>query len=444
MFDEWHFAAFVDNYLSGKYLFDIHPPFGKLTLSLAAKLGGYVNRNYTFNNLGQPYGDLVYYPQRVVSASVGSLIPSVMYLIARALGLDPLVSATVGAMPLLDMLLCIESRLILTDSQLVLYSQLALLCALYLWATPKSTPKRYMWLTLTAVFGACAVSTKWTAIVTPGLIALVSLTGAIFPLQGPLDLLEMAYAGALAIGIYMGTFWVHFRLLPLSGPGDAFMPIEFQQTLVGSEYYRQNDASKVAAPGFVENFRYLNWEMLRANSAIEMRHHWESAWHEWLYNARGILYIDEDAGSGNREMIYLISNPVLTVVSGCGVLFGLSLLLATPVILWRGRMSGALSAVRKRAGVVFVLVSGWVLNLVPYIGVRRCTFLYHVLPALQLASLLAGVALQTVPSRRVRTALCVAVVAAMAAAFWYWRAWTYALERSYDELKALRWMPRWN
>lgn len=368
-----------------------------------------------------------------------------MYLIARALPLDPVVSATVGAMPLLDMLLCIESRLILTDSQLVLYSQLALLCALYLWGAPKSTPKRYVWLTLTAVFGACAVSTKWTAIVTPGLIALVSLTGAIFPHEGALDVLEMGYAGVLAISIYMGTFWVHFRLLRFSGPGDAFMPIAFQQALLGNEHYGRYDPSKVPVPGFLESFLYLNQEMLRANSAIEQRHHWESAWYEWLYNARGILYIDEDAGAGKREMIYLISNPVLTVVSGLGVVFGVVVLMATPALRRRCATAADEAFVQRRGGIVGFFIVGWLLNLGPYIGVRRCTFLYHVLPALQLASLLAGMALQAVPRKwGVRRVVCAVVVAAMAAAFWYWRAWTYALGRSYKELESLRWMPRWN
>lgn len=33
VFDEYHFGRFLNNYLTGNYLFDIHPPLGKLTMA---------------------------------------------------------------------------------------------------------------------------------------------------------------------------------------------------------------------------------------------------------------------------------------------------------------------------------------------------------------------------------------------------------------------------
>jgi len=435
--------------MSGKYLFDIHPPLGKLTLSAAAKLGGYKNINYTFDLIGKPYGDLVFYPQRALSALFGSFVPSVMFLTGRALQLSMPVSLTVGAMALFDILLCIESRLILTDSQLIFFIQIALLCALKLWAAPKSTPRRYIWLVLTAFFGGCAISTKWTAIVAPGMIGIVSLTGAVFPVEGMLDLLEMVAAGVIALGVYVGCFWMHFKLLPFSGPGDAFMAKDFRRTLIGGPMY---DA-KAIRPSFLRLFQYLNWEMLRANKDIKSRHPWESKWYEWLYNARGILYLDNKLADGKREQVYLIVNPVLSIVTAIGVFSCVVILLAFPIrylLTKRKRMASdnlkaALQNLRKRAGVICFFLFGWISNLMPYIGIKRCTFLYHVLPSLQMASLLTAYALEQLPTKlMVRQVVCMVIVVSMGLAFYYWRPWIYALPRTREDLRALQSMPRWN
>lgn len=161
VFDEIHFAGFIHHYLKGTYLFDIHPPLGKLTLVAVAKLFGYRPIDYSFGSIGQSFGDLVYYPQRAFSALAGSFIPPVMFLTARSLSLSIPASIATAAMPLFDMLLCVESRLILTDSQLILYLQLSYLTAFLLWQTPRSTANRYALLCLTALASASALTTKW-------------------------------------------------------------------------------------------------------------------------------------------------------------------------------------------------------------------------------------------------------------------------------------------
>lgn len=448
VFDEVHFGNFVDNYITGQYLFDIHPPLGKLTLAAAAKLGGYKSQNFSFEQIGTPFGDVVYLPQRALAALVGSLIPPVMFLTGRALDLSVLVSVTAGAAAVFDNLLCIESRLILTDSQLIFFVQAALLCALKLWATPKSTPRRYMWLLLTAVFGGCAISTKWTALVAPGLIAVVSLTGLVFPVEGMLDVLEMAVAGVVALSIYVGCFWLHFKLLPRSGAGDAFMAMDFRKTLIGSPQYD----SKVEKPSFSVLFRYLNWEMLRANKDIKTRHPWETKWYEWLYNARGVLYLDEEVDGGKQERVYLLSNPALPIITGLGVIACIIIVIVTPIVYMRTkkRMAASeqlpevLGQLRKRWGVILFFLFGWIANLMPYIGIERCTFLYHVLPAQQIGSILTMIALEQLPTKlKIRQTACIIVIVSLGAAFYHWRAWTYALPRTIAEHEKLQWMPRW-
>lgn len=279
----------------------------------------------------------------------------------------------------------------------------------------------------------------------------------------------MVAAAIIAAFIYIGSFWIHFKLLPLSGEGDPFMKTEFQATLPGNKYYNP-DAPKIP---FLQNFWYLNWEMLRANSAIETRHPWESKWYEWLYNARGVLYSDENAGKGMKERIYIIVNPVLSIVTALGV-FGSVIFIGFKFISWfrkndlpqqnaaqtetssgekvnDGEKEDKLreiqtNQVRQRhPGVLVLLFVSWCGNLFPYIGIKRCTFLYHLLPALQLSSLMTGIMVDHIPRKfGLRIFVCTFLIASMAAAFYRWRPWVYALPRTEKELVDLRLMPRWD
>lgn len=487
-------------------------------MTAVAKAFGYKPAQFRFKEIGQPFHDLVYLPQRAFAATAGSFIPPVMYLTARLLSLSFFPSLATAAMPLFDMLLCVESRLILTDSQLILFLQLAYMFAFWLWQTPRSTPRRYVLLFFTAFFAACALSTKWTAFVAPLAIACISLTGLIFP-YARLDLLEMLAAAVIAAFIYIGSFWLHFKLLPLSGEGDAFMRNEFQATLPGNKQYNP----KAPRIPFLENFWYLNWEMLRANSAIETRHPWESKWYEWLYNARGVLYSDENFSRGRIERIYIVVNPVLTVITAIGVISAVIFIISKIAILVQKAVqsendslsetshTSSLSSSRRNTkasnrlsrkqtkkldgsalrvgkvvddeedtaidddgnddtnktlvkaqnidslltppeptvlryiGILLLLFVVWGANLLPYIGVKRCTFLYHVLPALQISSLITGVMLNCVPrTGRLRSIVSILVIIALGGAYYRWRPWVYALPRTEKELVALRLLPRWD
>ena len=50
-----HFGKFIGAYISGHYFFDIHPPFGKLVIALAAYSGGY-RTTQPFEVIGEPFG----------------------------------------------------------------------------------------------------------------------------------------------------------------------------------------------------------------------------------------------------------------------------------------------------------------------------------------------------------------------------------------------------
>ena len=73
VFDEHHFGGFTNKYLRGKYLFDIHPPLGKLTFVLFAWLFDYDPDTCSYDNIHDHYSPRCKFMiLRVVAGAWGS------------------------------------------------------------------------------------------------------------------------------------------------------------------------------------------------------------------------------------------------------------------------------------------------------------------------------------------------------------------------------------
>lgn len=55
-FDEVHFGHFANNYIDGKYFFDIHPPLGKYFLATTGYMIGF-NTSFSWANIGMDFED---------------------------------------------------------------------------------------------------------------------------------------------------------------------------------------------------------------------------------------------------------------------------------------------------------------------------------------------------------------------------------------------------
>lgn len=455
----------------GEFFWDIHPVLGKLVLAFGSWLLGYKPSDFAFSNIGKEYGDVRYLPLREVSAFFGVLTVPLLYRTARVLGLSNSVSLLAAMLLCWDTMHVTESRLILMDSQVLFTCVFALYSALCLWRTPPGTAKRYVWLVIAGLASGASISVKWTGLATPGLIAIVSFFGLHF-LAEPLSLLECGIAGASGLGLYAALFWLYLKVLIKSGPGDAFMPMDFQRTLIGSQHY---DA---AAPGmgFLRTFIEINRVMFTSNRDIVDDHNWASKWWQWVINARGILYYTQESppGSGLYAQIYLIGNPfVIWMVLAANILFVAWLLYSLRYSAGQARRTSAsdkltgdtkpklataaacpnvpsagtgyMPAPAERSVVatgVFLLF-GWLTSLLPFVLVDRTSFLYHYLPALMYGQLLAALLLDQLP-RRLRYFLCVLIACAVLAAFTYWAPWVYALPRTSEWHQSRRWMARWD
>lgn len=439
VFDEYHFGTFVDNILGGETYFDIHPPLGKLTLAFFGYMVGYrPHPNFGYDEIGKEYGAVLYFPLREIAALFGAVTVPLMYATARKIGVSWTGSFLCAALFCFDNLNIIESRLILTDSQIVFYLVFSLYCALQLWSSRPKSFSRYFWLSMTAFICGCSVSVKWTALGTPGLISIVSFFGFHF-LEYPLTLVECTCAGILGIGLYIFLFFVHFKTMTRTGPGVGFFPLDFRATLIGEPNY---DPEAKRKP-FFHLLWYLNKYMFTANAGITSRHHWESTWYQWIINWRGLLYYNQQIDK-DWAAVYLHNNPVVCWVCGAFVM----LFIVTFLMSIRYRSCKLLSISRRirfhyASRTCVFLFWGWLINLLPYILVDRSAFVYHYLPGLIYAQLLTGVVVDQLPFP-LRVLTTITILTATLAAFIYYMPWIYCFPISSDEHAARRWLPRWD
>lgn len=246
MFDEYHFGRFTNQYFAGTYLFDIHPPLGKLVLVFVAWLNGYDHTKCSYSNIQDQYQPgCKFMVLRATAAFFGSLTAPVFYQICRNWGGSVWAGLLCAAIFIMDNLNLTESRLILIDSQLIFWCATALLVAQFWWkrlnedaaaqeswaglfgcelshvdAERSALPaggdgcpvavftasglreritdhatraqaaaylskmmgelERNLWCVGVGIATSSAISIKWTALATPGMIALESFFGFFF------------------------------------------------------------------------------------------------------------------------------------------------------------------------------------------------------------------------------------------------------------------------
>jgi len=454
IFDEYHFARFLLHYASGEYFFDIHPPLAKLTLYFASTVfGGFPpSSDLSFlDQIGNQYPpNFNYQSPRAVSAFFGILCIPVLYLTCRTLSFPYDISILTTSFAIFDMNLTIESRLILTDSQLIFYSALTLYLMIQWWKCPTENAPIRRRLILTAVgisCGAC-ISVKYTGLATPALCGLMSLTGLGGLLRKRIAFWECVYVGMVGIGVNLLSWYVHLKLLPYSGTGDAFMSKGWD--LIGSIRYDKS----VKTPTFIEKVVELNTEMIRVSARISVKHEWQSMFYEWPLTLRGILYyVYKHEQNSHVEWIYLLGNPmVYWTTTACILCFAISCIFRfarrNPAIKSRrvlNRNGFWSEPTRDYFKLGLFLFSGWALNLLPYFAVSRPAFLYHYLPALYYALLLSGLTLHHFAfPRMIRLCICIIGFSVALCVFCFYSPWIYAVPISETRKSAMQWLPRWN
>lgn len=330
VFDEVYFARFGRNYLAGVPFFDAHPPLGKYLIALSIWLGGGFH----------PWG------YRWLNALMGSLIPVAVAVLAYLLTRRSRIALLSGLFVALDGLFLVESRYALINISLVLFGVLAQI--LWLWGLRSQGRGRSLWLMAAGMaFGAC-VAVKWSGL-------------------------------GFLLGV--GLFWVLQQRLPL--PTEWKTPYQWWQMCLLLPLVVFGVYTLLWLPHLQlhphQHLLDLHQQMFNFHRSVaSTAHPYCSPWWSWPLLLRPMSYFFQRVQTLNEPVPVI--GPPLPMADTHWVYAVYALF--NPPLLWLGTLA-TLALVPLRLTTIagrFVLLN-YAANLLPWVLVSRCVFIYHYLPA---------------------------------------------------------------
>lgn len=353
VFDEVYFGQFVNSYFTHQYYFDIHPPLGKLIIAFFVWLL-HGQSSFDFSKIGNPAGNI--FLMRFMPALAGTLFCLIIYFLARKMGLSQKAAFIAGFLVLFDNAILTQSKFILVDIFLLFFGFLSL----YFIFCFKQKLSFIFW-ALAGISAVMAFSIKWTGLSFVAIVGICYLAFSFKKIKPAKILIWGLIVLAMSFAVYYLIFYVHFQLLNLSGPGNPYMSQEFDKNQLGPW----------------DKFVELNYKMYFYNSNLKATHPYSSKWYQWPLDRRAIWYWTNTA-NGKIASIWLVGNPVVWL----GVLAGMIACLVGLLF----------KEFRKKANpILYLLIFGYFLNLLPFIFVTRIAFLYHYLSALVFGILILAV-----------------------------------------------------
>ena len=467
VFDEVHAGFYLNQYWLGKYLFDVHPPLGRLIFQLFGNLFGSAH-SVDFSLIGNalPFSVVML---RLVPMIAGTVLPLIVYLILRKLQISKAASMTAGLLIVLENSLVVQSRFILTDSFILLFGFLSLLLYLHFLERTSVREERphpvrdrgVAWLlSLSAAFAAAAGTVKWTGF---SFLLIILILEAIRMYSKPkrphrsrrLLGFICVYGGILAI-VYTAAFAVHFDILPYSGSGDAFMSPQFQKTLIGNGYAVN---PSIIPEGFFGKLFETNVEMLHADNTLTDPVQYSSRWYAWPIMLRPIFYwqsgVDASTAPASREYIYLLGNPLIywlgTASAAAVILYAAARAIRRAFTDRRRRkkdgqpqlQTAAVTGISASGYSGKFIAIGYLMNFLPFIFIGRVMFLYHYESALVFSIMALAWLVDRMLWKKWKAATISVILCICAASFLFFSPLTYGTPLSTQGLQARMWLSSW-
>ena len=391
VFDEVNYGKHVNGYLTGEHTFSGHPPLAIELITLSAKLLGY-NGSEAFRSIGDPFPNAM--RLRFLPAVVGSLIPVAAYALAVVLGAAPLAAFLAGILLVFDNALLVQSRFFLPDVFIVLFGLAGLIC----FAVAQKKQYAQGWLAGAGICFALAVSVKWSAggfMLVPIAVLLWKFARAVWRkrTQEADAFFRRAaiWFAVVPLLVYAAVNMIHVMLSTRPGTGDPFVSRAFYQESVFTRMLELHNAM---------------YHTLLLQTAT---HPYTSRYYTWPFMLRSVYYWAKSYGPNQMARIYLLGNPL--------VWWGSTLCLPLALFYWKP----------KQPGIKSLLFGSYVAIMFPFLFVQRATYLYHYLPALVPAVLIAVLwlfqSLESVRDRKVWWALLLVTAAGLV--FFYFAPLTY-------------------
>jgi dolichyl-phosphate-mannose-protein mannosyltransferase len=476
VFDEVYYATFGNNYLTHKPFFDGHPPLGKLIIAVGIWLGSHLGFGQDIVNgltgsLRSPWS------YRWINALFGSFIPLIIAGIAYQLSSRRSFALLAGLFAAIDGIFIVESRYALINIYIVVFGLLGQW--LFLLALAKQRQQRRFYLVLASIAFGAAIATKWNGLwfllgiyllwiftwgwkifiarhqvtdvnnhssAIPATQSAVNTTNRrhnlhlwesdqnISPLQNltQLNIFHIAfYLGILPVVIY-SLIWIPHLLIDT-----RFNFIEVHKQILSFHEGLGGNTSKV--------------------------HPYCAPWYTWPLMIRPMAYLYQTATSlteplpvtgpplptGTGKVVYdvhAMGNPFLWWFGLAALLF-LALMLGWLVVnyLVQQKRFSSVAVLSIDTWIALYLVLNYAANLLPWVTVDRCVFIYHYMTAVVFAFLaIAWFVDQCLRSYyKPLRAVGVTITFIILAAFVFWLPIYLALPLSPEDYRLRMWFNSW-
>jgi dolichyl-phosphate-mannose--protein O-mannosyl transferase len=468
VFDEVYYAKFGNNYLTHTPFFDGHPPLGKLIIALGMWLSSHIpfgqdTVNGLTGSLRSPWS------YRWINALFGSFIPLIVTGIAYQLSYRRSFALLAGLFTACDGIFIVESRYALINIYIVVFGLLGQWFFLLALANRK---QRRLYLVIAGIAFGASVATKWNGLwfmLGTYLIWIFAWVWQWFATNKPRDVTDGLYSSTTSVfRRYNARIWEYERgISPLENltqlkifhfcfylgiiPALIYSLIWIPHLLIDTRY------------NFIEVHKQILsfHEHLGGNSPTV--HPYCAAWYKWPLMTRPMAYLYHAAASfqepipligpplptGTGEVIYdvhAMGNPFLWWFGVAALVFLLVMLGWQVVIFWTKQKRFSNTAVLSvDTWIALYLVLNYAANLLPWVGVNRCLFIYHYMTAVVFAFLaIAWFVDQCFRSyyKTVR-AVGVTITFVILAAFIFWLPVYLALPLSSEDYKLRMWFNSW-
>ncbi|MBN3949492.1 MAG: phospholipid carrier-dependent glycosyltransferase [Nostoc sp. NMS7] len=463
VFDEVYFAKFGNNYLTHTPFFNAHPPLSQYIIGIGIWIGSHIpfwhdRVNGLTGSLRSPW------TYRWLNALTGSFIPLVVAAIAYQLSYRRSFAILAGLFTACDGIFLVESRYALSNIYIVIFGLLGhwfLLLAL-----DNQNRRRSFWLVFAGITFGASVGTKWNGLwflsgaylvwIAAWVIHLIHSfpNPKLFFTSPSLKEAEVTtYSSSSQTPLQNLTQLNIFQMLFYLGIIPAFI-----YSIIWIPHLQLDKTY-----GFIEVHQQILKFHLQLGGNSPNVHPYCAAWYKWPLMTRPMAYYYQTAESiteplpvmgpplpaGAGKVIYdvhAMGNPFLWWFGIAAMLFLVGMLVSKVVIFWvkEKRFSGR-ATLSVDTWIALYLVINYVANLLPWVEVTRCAFIYHYMCAVVFVFLaIAWFVDQCLRSyyQQLR-ALGVTITFIILAAFIFWMPIYLGLPLSPNGYKLRMWFNSW-
>jgi dolichyl-phosphate-mannose--protein O-mannosyl transferase len=389
VFDEVYYATFGNDYLTHVPFFDGHPPLGKLIIGLGIWLSSHLPfwKNEVNGFAGSLLSPINY---RWINAFSGSFIPLIVAGIAYQLSYRRSFALLAGLFTACDGIFIVESRYALINQYIVIFGLLGQWFLLL--ALAHQRQQRRFWLIISGIALGASFATKWNGLcylLGTYLIWIVAWAKHIatnkFSARPPKDGVSIMSGRNLQSPLQNLTQLNIFQVLFYLGviPVVTYAIIWIPHLQLDTRY------------DFVEVHKQILWFHERLGGNGSKIHPYCSAWYTWPLMIRPMAYfygttssikdplpvMGPPLPSGTGKVVYdvhAMGNPILWWFGLFALVFLVGMLVSQFVIpLIKQKRLSAPTVLSVDTWIALYLVVLYAANILPWVTVTRCVFIYH-------------------------------------------------------------------